>query len=102
MSDDQKKKTFDQFGTTGEHAANGGGEGFGPGGFNIDPSEIFRNVFGGRGGFGGDFNFDIFGNNANSRSSNPFGSAETPLNIAVFSGNNSKDEILLMKYVGVS
>ena len=62
MSDEQKRKQYDQFGFGFEGAAGAGGPG-GPGGFGggqgfpggFDPNDIFSQFFGGgfSGGFGG-------------------------------------------------
>jgi len=71
LGDEDKRKQFDQFGTAGDQFGGmGGGGGFNAGGFNyqsnIDPEELFRTIFGDRGGspFGNfgqqtqqDFNF---------------------------------------------
>lgn len=61
LSDPEKKKQYDMFGsTTGAGGYPGGGQGGFPGGFqgNVDPAaaeEMFRNLFGGGGGGGFDF-----------------------------------------------
>ncbi|XP_014278288.1 protein tumorous imaginal discs, mitochondrial isoform X1 [Halyomorpha halys] len=79
LSDENKRKQYDQWGTTSEQMGMGGGGG-GPrgdmGGFNwqyratIDPQELFRKIFG-ETPFGGGLGFDDF-----AESKFGFGSAE--------------------------
>lgn len=50
LSDETKRKQYDQWGTTGDFGGSQGGFGGSQGGFqgfsgNIDPEELFRNIF---------------------------------------------------------
>ena len=67
LTDSQKRQMYDQFGHAGlKNSGFGGSSGFGSGGFGFDPFDIFREVFGGGGGFGG-FE-DMFGGGGTRRS----------------------------------
>lgn len=62
LSDDEKRKRYDQFGHAGVQGAGGGMGGGAAGGFSME--DIFRHfgdVFGGGGGAGGGFFSDLFG-----------------------------------------
>ena len=70
LSDENKKRMYDQFGHAGVSGAAGGNPGYGTytnfGGADFDFGDIFDSIFGGAGGFGG---FSGFG--GNGRSSEP-------------------------------
>ncbi|MDO9548111.1 MAG: molecular chaperone DnaJ [Candidatus Marinimicrobia bacterium] len=67
LTDSQKRKMYDQFGHAGlKNNGFGGSSGFSGGGFGFDPFDIFREVFGGGGGFSG-FE-DLFGGGGTRRS----------------------------------
>ena len=55
LTDDEKRRVYDQFGEAGlKGEAGSGGPGFGGGaGMNVDPREIFKQFFGGADPFGG-------------------------------------------------
>lgn len=63
LGDEQKRKTYDQFGHSAFDGAGGGGFSGGfSGGFGMDMGDIFESFFGGGGGFG-----DIFGGGRSRR-----------------------------------
>ena len=68
LSDEQKRKMYDQYGHAGVSGGAAGGPGFGGfdgfgGGVDVDLSDIFDSIFGGSSGFGG---FGGFGGRGNS------------------------------------
>ena len=67
LSDEQKRKMYDQYGHAGVSSGATGGPGFGGfdgfGGVDVDLSDIFDSIFGGSSGFGG---FGGFGGSRNS------------------------------------
>jgi len=67
LTDPQKRQMYDQYGHAGlKNNGFGGASGFSGGGFGFDPFDIFREVFGGGGGFSG---FEEFFGGGGSRRS---------------------------------
>eukprot|EP00088_Acartia_fossae_P017313 TRINITY_DN1980_c0_g1_i2.p1 TRINITY_DN1980_c0_g1~~TRINITY_DN1980_c0_g1_i2.p1 ORF type:complete len:473 (-),score=98.96 TRINITY_DN1980_c0_g1_i2:900-2318(-) len=89
LSDDDKRKQYDAFGSTGDHfggMGGGGGGGFGghhAGGWdfksNIDPEELFRTIFGNQAGGGNPF--AGFGGGAGAQQEFDFGPKEYHVNL---------------------
>ncbi len=76
LGDEDKRRTYDQFGHSAFEGAGGGSGGF-SGGFGMDMGDIFESFFGGGGGFG-----DIFGG-GRSRRRGPSRGADLQYNLTI-------------------